>query len=57
MSVKLIHPDRGKMQLMDTELSPNPRSNILAIVAILGLLGALPLVIYANDREMVDPCS
>jgi uncharacterized ParB-like nuclease family protein len=40
------------MSLMDIELSPNPRANILAIVAILGILIALALIIYASDREV-----
>ncbi len=37
---------------MDIELSPNPRANVLAIVAIVGILCALALIIYASNREM-----
>jgi hypothetical protein len=37
---------------MDIELSPNPRANLLAAIAIAGVLGALLLVWLGSSREV-----
>ncbi|MCU7812613.1 MAG: hypothetical protein KZQ77_15500, partial [Candidatus Thiodiazotropha sp. (ex Notomyrtea botanica)] len=37
---------------MKIELSPNPKANLLAVVAILGILGVLWLVWHASSREV-----
>jgi hypothetical protein len=37
---------------MAIELSPDPKASLLAVIAIIGILGALSLILYASNREV-----